>query len=416
MKQVLKWLGYVVLASQIFTLSIPLLDMTLRGYTLKYLLFYLMIFAVGVLWVVKKVRHNTVRISDLFLLALLVGPFVVGMVLRWPVRTILLEGIHMMMPIVIYQWVDLVDIKKENYTRFFAWVTIAAGIVSVLVALGFISTGIWTPEGNYVRSAGAVDSTIGVAAFCMAAVQLYIYPPENKKRKLLLTAMLLAAVATTVFSQSRTRIVLLAGLAAIVVLLSLFSEKSKRGTVRFLIFAAIITVVVLRVFPDVVEQILSQVSARFQQTSSEELNVSYRQQEFATQMRMFAESPIVGKGWGSRSAFADMYFHNIYSTLLMQGGLVFGGGYIIWIVSFLFRAVRNWYKKADTGSSVICTLLMVALIILGFTNGGMMQSSGYLAMAYLYIDEKQRRSAVAEERLPSNTGNANWNPNLSQSN
>ena len=208
MKQLLKWLGFVVMGSQIFTLSLPILSTTIAGYSLKFLLFYLLIFAVNCLWVFKKICVGTITITELGVAALVVCPVVIGLVWGWSLGSVVLDVVHMLMPIVIYQWIDLVSVKREGFLKFLAWISIAAAVVSVLVALGVIDAGIWSEQGDYVRSAGAVDSTIGIIAVCVAMVCLYIYPEEAKKNKLLLVAMLISGIITTIFSQSRTRIAL----------------------------------------------------------------------------------------------------------------------------------------------------------------------------------------------------------------
>lgn len=414
MKQLLKWLGYLVMGSQIFTLSLPILSTIIAGYSLKYLLFYLLIFGVNCLWILKKICVGKITITELGVAMLVLGPAVIGAAWGWSMGSVVLDLVHMTMPIVIYQWVDLVSLKKDSFVRFFGWISVAAGVVSVLVALGVIDAGIWAQEGDYVRSAGAVDSTIGIMAVCIAMVYLYVYPEKAQKNKILIIAMLISGIITTVFSQSRTRIALIAVVVGIVLIYNVFNSKSKLGTLRLLVLLFVVACVVMIKFPDVVEQLLSQVFDRFEGTGDAEGNVLYRQYETAVQMAHFWDSPLFGKGYGSISAQDNMYFHNIYSALLMQGGLLFGGIYIIWMISYLLKAIQGLLQGKDQRSAMTCLLIMLVLLVLGFTNGGVLQSGGYCAVAYVFVDDKLRREETAD--LSRENLYAYRNSNLSQSN
>lgn len=400
MKQWLKWLGYIVIVSQIFMLNIPLLSTVVAGYTIKYILFYGFILAVNVLWWLKKLKHRKVNITDFALMMLLLGPYLVGLAWGWSLRNIILESVLILMPIYIYQWIDLVDIRKEEYLAVFSLTNFAACIVSVLVALRIIDAGIWAAEGVLVRSAGAVDSTLGIGGVSLALVVLYVYPENSTKReKLALSILLLSGVIITFFSQSRTRIALVFVVSACVILYNIINRKSKFGSLRFFLLIAIAAFIIISLFPELVSQILNQIVGRYENLSNDDGNVLFRENEASLQIAGFLRSPLFGLGWGSRSQYDDMYCHNLYTTVLMQGGLVFGGIYIVWFLSYLYKSAVNLLRRENLQSAMIATTFMLVLVILGFTNSGIVQSSGYFMMGFVILDDKIRKENRDSSRI-----------------
>lgn len=392
MKHWLKWFGYVVLVSQVFSMNLPVLSTLIAGYSVKYILYYLFIGIVNIKWWIKSIRQKTVKLWDFAVMLIGIGPFIVGLVWGWPLNAIFVEAVLLIMPLTIFQWVALVNIRRREFVDLLCWTTIAACVVSVLVALRIIQTNIWAAANDLVRSAGAIDSTLGIGGFGIALVLLYIYPSGiSQKQKWLLRVTLVASAVLLVFSQSRTRITLMLLLAIVAIVYNIFNRHSGWRTTRMILLGIITLVAAMSLFPEVFSQIMDQVATRFMTTSSLEVNVSYRNTESMQQLGCFLKSPILGMGWGCRSQFDSMYVHNLYTALLMHGGILFGGLYIVWFLAYLFRSIKRLAKKKNMQNSMISCCFMLSLAILAMTNGGIAQSGGYVMMIFPFIDEKLRK-------------------------
>lgn len=391
MKTFLKWLGFYVLFSQIFKADIPILGWTILGYSIKYLLYYSFIFGVTIFWWLAVLKKREASIQEIVIMTLESGTFITGILWGWPLKDVVLEFVRLLMPVFIYQWIELIEIEKKEYFYLFIYTNIVAGLISVLVAFRIIDTNIWAAEGDYVRSAGAVDSTICIGGVILSLVLLYVYPDDNKKRQLLLLINLISSILTAVFSQSRTRIVIILALFIIVFFYNIFNKQSKGGSLRFLILLILAFVAAVILFPEELASISRQIIGRFSNLSNQDINISVRDEEMMQQIECFKTSPIIGLGCGAIAQHEHMYYHNLYTTFLMIGGLMFGGAYILWYFSYLIKAFVHLIKGRNLSDALVSFLFMITLTILGYTNAGIIQSGGYLMMVFIFLDDKKRR-------------------------
>ena len=390
MKRWLKLFGYVVIISQLFSINIPILSTLVAGYSVKYILYYLFILIVNIIWFSKKFLKKRVNIKAFIVGIMIISPFLIGVIMGWSLGNIIIEAVLFIMPVTVYQWVDLVDIDSHEIVCVFSWVSIVAGIISILVAFRIIQTDIWAAQGDFVRAAGAIDSTLGIGGVALALILLYVYPENYKgKMRFFLIGMLISSVVILIFSQSRTRIVLMLVIVLGVIIYNFFNGRSKLGTLKLILMIALGIIVATSLFPQVFNQIMEQVATRFNSVGATDVNIVARSNESALQLKAFLSSPILGLGWGCRVQYSDMYVHNIYTSLLMYGGLLFGTMYIIWLLSFLFRAMSQVVRRQNLQWSVISVCMMVLLIVLGFANGGIVQSGGYFMAIIPFMVEKK---------------------------
>lgn len=378
-------LGYVAIIAQVFNIDNPLQSVSFGGITIKYWIYYIFLISNICFWLFRKISLKSISLKDLLILIFLFSPFIVGLIYNWGLENIVIESVVFLMPLVVYMWCDNYELDLFNYAKIFCITTIAAGIVALLVAIRIIDTDIWAPENQLIRSAGAVDSTLFVGGLLISFVLLFLYPNILKRSQMILLGFtLLSSLCGLLFTQSRTRIIICLILIVLLSLFMLLFQQSRKGYRRLAIYSFIFLTLITIVNPSILDTIFDQVSKRFQ--SVNDVNVTFRIEEATIQMQQFLKSPLVGLGWGSRSQFDNMYVHNIYTSLLMQCGLIIGGCYIYWLYTIcaqLFNRIKA--TKLNDPYNMISVCFILSLFLLGFTNGGILQSGGYFMLLFINI-------------------------------
>ena len=395
MKKCFNLIAYLAIVLQVFAISIPIFDNVIMGYSLKYLFYYGFIFFSIGNWMIKKIFSRYIALKDFCLLLFIVCPYIFGIVYGWNFSQIVIESVLFLMPIAVYAWQQTSNIDKDKYVDLFLVVVIIAAIVSGLVAFRVISTSIWAPDGQLVRSAGAVDGTIFIGGYIFSFVNLFMYPSLVLKRKVFYIISFVGSIVGIMFGQSRARIVLVLMLTILGFVINMFNRKSKLGNFRFIGYAIIGICIVVAVFPEYFQNILQQVYSRFNTMSDG--NIVYRNTESSLQISEFLENPLFGKGWGSRSQYETMYAHNIYTTLLMQCGLCFSGCLGVWFLSFIVELLKSIKKIGVNKDTVLSFCIIISLIILGISSAGFVQSGGYFMLIFVFLVDQEIRNKNKEK-------------------
>jgi len=391
-------LGYIVIVSQQFTLNIPYVDSIVAGYSIRYLLFYLFIVASLAAWIWSILKRGKISLRDLSLCLFIIVPFSVGLIYSWPLKIVVTESVLFVMPIAVYAWSRTTRLSSAVTMDLFLWTNIIGGILSVLVALSIINAGIWAAPENLVRTAGAVNSTLSIGGFCASIILLFVLPGnKSRKRWIFEITALVCSLLSLVLSQSRTRIVLMAGLVFVAILFNIFNRRSKYGTIRMIFLIILFIISVEMIFPTLLGKLVQQLQARF--SNLQDANVTYRQLEGSEQLESFYAHPLMGMGWGSLSQYSDMYVHNIYTALLMQCGLFCTAIYLVWLLSYIRKSFESLRKNYCQPDQLIALFFMILLIILGITNAGMVQSGGYFMMLYVFLTEKSHSTERPQNQI-----------------
>ncbi|MDF2544129.1 MAG: hypothetical protein K0S47_3847 [Herbinix sp.] len=388
-KKIINILGYVVIISQLFSIYNPILNTVVAGYTIKYIIYYTFIFISLGRWFIKLISMKTIRISDFLLCIFIVCPFAIGILMGWGIRTVFLESVLFIMPIAVYAWSQISLINKKTCMNIFLIINFLGGIISVLVALRLLKTDIWAADGQLVRAAGAVDSTLFIGGLIASLVLIYVFPEnEHKDTKWLSLTAFISSIIGLLFSQSRSRLVIAFIIIAIIFIFNFFNKLSMHGNFKMIILSAIVLLLIANFAPNVMSQILVQIQERF--STLRDINVIYRGDESSKQIQAFFTSPLFGLGWGSRSQYSGMYAHNIYTTLLMQCGIVFTACFITWFCNFIRRCIHIYNYNSKQYDIAISIMFLIILSVLGFSNAGIVQSGGYFMMLYVYLCYKDR--------------------------
>jgi len=391
MKRLFVFLAYIVIFSQLFSIWMPFLDSMFMGYTIRYLIFYFYVFISISVYICKCLFNKTIRYTDFYLLIFIIGPLIVGILNRWGLLNVLVESTLFLMPISLYVTVKCWGMSKEYYTKIFSALVIIGAVISVLVATKVIHTSIWAPEGQLVRAAGAVDSTLFIGGYIFSFVILFVFV---EKRTIMSTVYyvvtFISSIIGLLFSESRTRIIMILFITIVILMYNFYASGALRN-IKFLLLVFISFLVLCLYKSDVLFQMINQVLDRFSIVTATDGNVLYRQTEINEQLKNFLSSPLFGQGWGSRSQYRAMYAHNMYSTLLMQGGILFFACFLRWIYSFVVDEIRQIKKFGISKDDFICIMFLSSILILGFTNAGLIQSGGYFMMLFVFIHNNSLR-------------------------
>lgn len=398
MNRIFAILGYVVIISQIFSIRIPLLSNIVTGYSIKFILFYFFIIFSIFRWMLSIFKEKRIKKIDSLLIVFLIFPYLIGGIRDWGIRNVFEESVLFIMPVAIYAWCQTENLNQKTYVNVFLGTVIVGAIISVLVALRIVETDIWAADGQLVRAAGAVDSTLFLGGIIISYIKFFVFNNNKQYRvsRILCFAAFVSSIVGLLFTQSRSRITIAAVIIFGFVLFNLFNKKSNYGNLKFLGVIILCLIVAVLYVPDIFEQIISQILGRFSTLSDG--NIIYRENESSAQINAFLTAPLMGLGWGSRSQFYNMYVHNMYTALLMQGGLLFSLCYFVWLLSFAKSNLVQIIKEGFNCENTICLSLFMVLFVLGFTNAGIVLSGGYFMLLYIFICDKDNTTLRIKRR------------------
>ncbi len=381
--------GTIVVIKQIFTFKMPIFSASIGGYNLDVLLFFSFIGISLFIFVFDCLMRRKVRPRDIGLLVYVLFSVLVTIANWTNTSAFLTDASFFLMPMAVYVWVRTTNIKPSTYVKILAVASVGAAIVSILVSIGVLDVGIWAADGNFVRAAGAVNSTFGVCGLIVASVLIFnSNKTEHGISSLLLYVTLVCGFIIVFLSFSRTRWVLCAAIFFFI-FLSSFGKKAKQnsfGALRMICFVIVALFVIAFFAPEFFGKLFEQMRARFANIFSSDDSILYRGEEVGRQFDLFLTNPVFGVGWGKLTA-NGIYVHAVYPGLLAQSGL-FALCYLAWYFSPLWLVFHYKKLKATSAYVQVSLLLQLSLFILNFTNAGFVVSGGYFMLAGVFIIEQ----------------------------
>lgn len=388
-------LAYFVMIAMQFTMKVPIIDtISIAGYTLRYFIFYAFIYTMPV-FALFSLSSKKMALSKRFFYVFFFVVFSLIATISAPgsFSQKTAEAVLFITPMVLCCVAEDTDCSRKACIDWLLITNIAAGIVSFLVATRIIDVDIWAADGELVRTAGAINSTLGVGGFVATLVLLFVDDESDKKdKKLSRTAFEIAgfigSILVILFSLSRTRIVIMFALCVAVFIYNLIVKGTVKGNFKLLVLLIVIAFFIFKMFPDITRLLVDAIQGRYTTVGNDE-NIDFRVSEMQKQLEMFKESPIIGKGWGIRSeiyVMSDkMYIHNIFTSLLMHTGIAGTVLYLCWYFSYFIELMKGYAVKKFRREVFIGILFFVTLTVLGFTNSGVTQSGGYFMIFYIAL-------------------------------
>lgn len=303
------------------------------------------------------------------------------------------EAYDYIFPLSMYLWVAKEKFNKKEILYFIWTLSIIAGVVSVLIAIGVMQVDLWHAAGELVRTATFIDGSMAI--FIILICIFYLLTPNNYSKQLNVAA-LIAGIVTLVLGLSRSRMVIAALLIIIEIILIIPKVRPKRVIKLFLVIIAI-GILIKWKNPQLLDQIMETIRKRFMQLASD-TSSSFRSIERNMQMEEFKASPVIGKGWGIRGNYningSIMYNHCMYTAMLFHGGLLFGGSYLLFFFSILLSDLKAVIVRKEFSERYLTMLILLAIFLLGYASAGIAQGGAVLALLLVFQIEKEAKESL----------------------
>lgn len=401
--KIMKWIFLLnICLSQIDLSVLPVASsISIAGRPISVYLHYF-VWAVSLMLLAVKAIRKPISIWEFLLLTGCVYTYAITAFYQRPLDKVLMESGQFLIPLLIFEYISQYKIsyKEVLYTLFVT--SAVCGLTSLLVATGAIETDIWSAEGNYIRSAGVVDGTCGVAGLIASMVVL-----SNKRENYsfaLAMIGLVGSVLTIVFGFSRLRIIICVVLLAFFFFMNQQDSKQKKTVARKYLTFALLTIgiaIYLAIDPEPINRIGQMLSKRFE-TLGQDGSSQIRMNEVSVHLDILRKSFGMGYGWGFRHLYSvgdsTLFPHIVYSGILMHMGLIFGTAYIIYMGKILRDATRE-YRAIPCVENQINLLELILLILVGFGGGGITQSGARFIMVLVYAKRNVKALAEADRNF-----------------
>ena len=384
---------YFLMIVMPLTIRIPIIDTTqIMGYTLRYTVFYALVYSYPIYRIVtlgisgKSLTKNFVCTFVFVILSAITSIVSGGTFIQ---KTA--EAVLFCMPIILCSVAENSNASRKKCLDWILITNIISGIISFLVAIRVITVDIWAEDDSLIRTAGAVNSTLGIGGFATALVMMFISDDSVEKiplfRRIFEISGLLGSALVVLFSLSRTRIVVLLALCAMLFIYNLIWKGAIKENFKMVFIMIFALIMIFVLVPDVADSLFGSIQERYQTTGDQ--NVAFRTREMQLQIQYFKKSPITGLGWGARTNIylgrQQMYVHNIFTSLLMHTGIVGTVLYLAWYFSFFGVLLKSFKSHKYKKEVLIGIMFFVSLTILGFTNSGLTQTGAYFMMFYMAL-------------------------------
>jgi len=396
--------GYLVILTQLVHIELPVFSIVVGGYTIKYLLYYSFVAVSMAAWVFTLIRKKSARTYEWLLLLVMAYAFVTGLVGGYGFMTVAVDFSLYAMPVALYAWARVAMPSFKGAVEIFLLMNVASAVISVLVATRVISTDIYAAEGDLVRTAGAIDSTLAMGGFALCLVLLFTRNNGAVRiNRVLVFVALASSILASMLAQSRTRIFLL--LIAVVAIV-IFNAYDRHGTKTLqLVFGIALALgLVYLVFSEQINVLISQIFDRFAETDlggEEDINVSARWEEMTLQLSAFLKNVVSGLGFGSRTLYDDMYVHNVFTALLMQTGAVGFVAYSAFVLAPGWRSLVKIKRREHDKADVISLFLTLLVFVLSLTNAAALLAGGYFMLLITRIIDNDKEAALTAKETES---------------
>ena len=390
-----------------FVGGVPL--MTWISYVLYILLIVLSIyFNLSKYWVEPR-KYDVIQLVLLFTGLLSVAySLLIG--ISW--RTVLFGSIHYFLPFLLSGPIFYVSDRSIVVLKRTIHISIIlCGVIALLFFTGILNLIATSDISRLYRSSTIIDGGLGLVGVALA---LQYILNGNEKYGKLRYVLLIAGVLIVASGMSRARIVALFLIVILSLLFHMAWSESKIGRFyKILVFVAIAAFVVMLLFPGFFSSFYNTVFSRFESLGNDNSTI-FRVEERRLQLDYFMKNPIFGVGWGGlsnatvtdlRGVAQKIANHNMFTSVLAGGGLIFAIPYFLWLGSMLFNESRQLKEDPYARTNV---LLLLSILIMSWGSAGFAKYSMVIAMMIVYINMRERRENA-------DAGKQNdWDPDLPQ--
>ena len=321
---------------------------------------------------------------------LIMGTFftvLISIVARNGINNIWNEIYPFIVPLLLYYPIKYSGIKQNTLLNCLLISSFAGAAVSFLISMKIISVETWAAKNDFVRSAGFVDGTLGVVAFCCSLILLT--RPKSKIQGVLAFLGLIASSMIIMFGFSRLRVAIAFVMLFIIVFTKVSSKGGIFGRLNLIFIVFVLAVIVLFAFPNIIDTVWRMINMRFSNLGTDG-NTSYRVRETLVHIENIVSTMGFGTGWGIRHQMENVFVHNMYSGVVMHCGIVFGFYYIYFLIKTAFNAYKGIKKKDDSVmENTFALIIMLVILCAGFGGAGVTQAGAWFGMAIVYSREEK---------------------------
>ena len=249
---------------------------------------------------------------------------------------------------------------------------------------------------------GSNSNGVAFLVFCAELMAFYEFYSKGKKRYILLVALFLVFI---ILSSSRKALFASVAGPVLFVLLSTYKKNYFFNIVAILTIAALVVFFIMtdeNAYNAIGKRVASMLTFWFEDRDHEVDNSLYmRSYYIELAKRMFAESPLLGKGMGNFAKIIDnvymldgVYSHNNFWQILSELGLI---GFLIYY-SMYFVIIIRLAKGAFINKSRMNMLFLTFMILLVVLETGLVTYNSkmphiVIAIAYAatYVGEMDGR-------------------------
>lgn len=265
------------------------------------------------------------------------------------------------------------DIKKV--CRQIQYMTCIAGVISALVYMGVIDTGL-----NYKLSITVLDNTIGLLGL---AVSLYLIISNINIVFSWITVIMSAMVLLT--GQSRARTILALVIVFSFILYVLFIKRGKKiKSIATIAMVMLIIIFFINKNIDVINEYLGFLIGKFE-IIGEDSSFEYRITEMNVHFDLFKTNPFWGIGCGAlNSKFQTsldnfFYGHNMFTAVLAVNGIFFFIVFMITFVRMIVKVIQRFVSQKSAENLLILVLAFL-LVPLSISSAGFGKPTTHIMM------------------------------------
>lgn len=275
-------------------------------------------------------------------------------------------------------------------------------LVIVLMEFATVPISEWSKGSMGSHFSGSNPNGVAFLVFCAELMAFYEFYSKGKKRYILLVALFLVFI---ILSSSRKALFASVAGPVLFVLLSTYKKNYFFNIVAILTIASLVVFFIMtdeNAYNAIGKRVASMLTFWFEERDHEVDNSLYmRSYYIELAKRMFAESPLLGKGMGNFAKIIDnvymldgVYSHNNFWQILSELGLI---GFLIYY-SMYFVIIIRLAKGAFINKSRMNMLFLTFMILLVVLETGLVTYNSkmphiVIAIAYAatYVGEMDGR-------------------------
>lgn len=344
----------------------------------------ILVFFLCIVFFLTRIRNS----FQFFLIFSIILSFSYSIAIGWDITKCITNLCLYVIPVLIIAFVEKTNLTLKLFINIMTISLLISALLSVLALVGVL-----TKTSNYYINIYYVDGASGIIGIVLCVYMAL--SPQKEYKRINILVLGISGVIIVLLGQSRARF--LVGLISCIMVLFLvaYTNKSRhnnktgRKVLFFIVASVIIAFIVYHSVPQL-SKYVDNILIRIRSLWGNDENVAFRNNESKLYINMFKEKPIMGVGWGvlNNSNFlnynGEQYMaHNMFSSLMGVGGLLFCFPYFLYLLLLLRRMIHEVMIRKNRilipGLVALCDVIM-----LGIGSSGFGKLSGVLFMTLAY--------------------------------